>query len=73
MYTMGKDIFDLISPNKRVGSSAGQYSLFESYDSNGWSVCSVGIVPIPPHTPNIMAKCSRKNCKFLTKRKQNNC
>ncbi len=25
--------------NKRVGSSAGQCSLFESYDSNGWSVC----------------------------------
>jgi hypothetical protein len=25
--------------NKRVGSGVGQCSLFESYDSNGWSVC----------------------------------
>jgi len=25
--------------NKRVVVRAGQYSLFESYDSNGWSVC----------------------------------
>ena len=25
--------------NKRVGCRAGQYSLFESSDSNGWSVC----------------------------------
>ena len=27
------------SRNKRVGSRAGQCSWFESYDSNGWSVC----------------------------------
>jgi len=27
------------SCNKRVGSRAGQYSLFESYDSNVWAVC----------------------------------
>ena len=27
------------SCNKRVGSRIGQCSLFESYDSNGWSVC----------------------------------
>jgi len=26
-------------PNRRVGSRAGQCSLFESSDSNGWSVC----------------------------------
>jgi hypothetical protein len=25
--------------NKRVGSRVGQCSLFESSDSNGWSVC----------------------------------
>ena len=25
--------------NKRVGSRAGQWSLFESSDSNGWLVC----------------------------------
>ena len=26
-------------PNKRVGCRAGQCSLFESSDSNGWFVC----------------------------------
>jgi hypothetical protein len=39
--------------NKRVGSRVGQCSLFESSDSNGWSVCLGVIVPIPPHTQNI--------------------
>ncbi len=31
--------YNIDAPNRRVGSRAGQYSLFESYDSNGWSVC----------------------------------
>ena len=30
---------DIIATNKRVGCWVGQCSLFESYDSNGWSVC----------------------------------
>jgi len=42
--------------NKRVGSRVGQCSLFESSDSNGWSVCLGVIVPIPPHTQNFLSK-----------------
>ena len=35
---MGR-IFKINATNKRVGSRAGQCSLFESSDSNGWVVC----------------------------------
>ena len=49
--------------NKRVGSRAGQYSLFESSASNGWVVCLGVIVPIPPHTQNIIGNLISKKKK----------
>jgi len=36
---VGIDSKILNAPNKRVGSRAGQCFWFESYDSNGLSVC----------------------------------